>query len=105
LTRFVEIIIGQKFYAYEIFVRARFAQMFRRCIEFSALLSVRPNTVGATKEDKRNSSVDSPRRFSITARKTAALSPRKPIAMVHRVSMTLSQASHERSDYGAQSPL
>jgi hypothetical protein len=41
LTRFVEIFIGQKFYAYEFFVRARFAQMFRRCIEFSALLSVR----------------------------------------------------------------
>jgi hypothetical protein len=40
LTRFVEIFIGQKFYAYEYFVRARFAQMFRRCIEFKALMSV-----------------------------------------------------------------
>jgi hypothetical protein len=48
LTRFVEIIIGQKFYAYEIFVRARFAQMFRRCIEFSALLSVRPKKTKET---------------------------------------------------------
>jgi hypothetical protein len=41
LTRFVEIFIGQRFYAHEFFVRARFAQMFRRCIAFSALLSVR----------------------------------------------------------------
>jgi hypothetical protein len=41
LTRFVEIFIGQKFRTYEFFVRARFAQMFRRCIEFRALLSVR----------------------------------------------------------------
>jgi len=36
LTRFVEIFIGQKFYAYEFFVRARFARMFRRRIAFSA---------------------------------------------------------------------
>jgi hypothetical protein len=41
LMRFVQIFIGQKFYAYEFFVRARFAKMFRRCSEFSALLSVR----------------------------------------------------------------
>jgi len=40
--RCVEIFIGQKFYTSEFFVRARFAQMFRRRIEFSALLSVRP---------------------------------------------------------------
>jgi hypothetical protein len=41
LTRCVEIFIAQKFCAQEYFVRVRFAQMFRRCIEFSALLSVR----------------------------------------------------------------
>jgi hypothetical protein len=40
-TRFVEIFIGQKFQAYEYFVRARFAQTFRRCIEFKALMSMR----------------------------------------------------------------
>jgi hypothetical protein len=41
LTRDVEIFIGQKFRASEQFLRARFAQMFRRCIAFSALLPVR----------------------------------------------------------------
>jgi hypothetical protein len=41
LTRCVEIFIGRKFRAREFFVRARFAQMFRCCIEFSALLSMR----------------------------------------------------------------
>jgi len=81
LTRSVEIFIGQKFYTYEFFVRARFAQMFRRRIAFSALLSVR------RKKTKTNSSVDSPRRIPIAARKAASLSARKPIAMVHRVSI------------------
>jgi hypothetical protein len=42
LTRFVAIFIGQKFYAYEFLVRARFARMFRRRIAFGALPSVRP---------------------------------------------------------------
>jgi hypothetical protein len=41
LTRCVEIFIGQKFQAYEYFVRARFAPMFRRGVEFKALMSVR----------------------------------------------------------------
>jgi len=41
LTRFVEIFIGQKFQAYEYFLRARFARMFRPGIEFKALMSVR----------------------------------------------------------------
>jgi hypothetical protein len=41
LTRCVEIFIVRKFCAHEHFVRARFARMFRRRIEFSALLSVR----------------------------------------------------------------
>jgi hypothetical protein len=102
LTRFIEILIGQKFYAYEFFVRARFAQMFRRCIEFSALLSVRPKK---TREDETNGSVDSPRRIPITARKSASLSLRKPIAMVDRASMTLSRAFRNGSDRGPQSPL
>jgi len=48
LTRCVEIFTGQKFYGSEFFVRARFAPMSRRCIEFSALLSVRPKKTKET---------------------------------------------------------
>jgi hypothetical protein len=48
LTRLVAIFIGQKFYACEFLVRARFARMFRRRIEFSALLAVRPKKTKET---------------------------------------------------------
>jgi len=48
LTRCVEIFIGQKFYADEFFVRARFAPMFGRGIAFSTLLSVRPKKTKQT---------------------------------------------------------
>jgi hypothetical protein len=92
--RVVEILIGQEFCACEFFVHARFAQMFRRCIEFCARLSVR------RKKQQHRFATANP----ITTRKAASLSSRKLIAMVHRASMTLSLTSPERSDHSPRSP-
>jgi hypothetical protein len=95
LTRRVEIFIDQKFYADEYFVRAIRADV-------ATLHCVQRLIVGATKEDERNSSVDSLRRIPITARKSASLSPCKLIATVHRASMTFSRASYEGSAHSPQ---